>query len=150
MVNVFFLIIFACCREFFTPMNKIGECRKHGSLCKGCSPKNYVRQYKSLPNVVNKIHTPLKEQNPNFTLVFGCNPESGIVADTNLVETFIDHLKMSFSNNDGTLILPECLGQMHSDKAEFESTSNNEGRGVKLFRQDSKVGLKFIVIITQA
>ena len=39
---------------------------------------------------------------------------------------------------------------MQSDTAEFESTSNNEGRGLKLFRQDSKVGLKFIVIITQS
>ena len=39
---------------------------------------------------------------------------------------------------------------MQSDKAEFESTSKNEGRGLKLFRQDSKVGLKFIVIITQS
>jgi hypothetical protein len=73
-----------------------------------------------------------------------------VVADTNLIEAFIDHLKMSFSANDGTLTLPACLSQMQADKAEFESTSNNEGRGLKLFRQDCKVGLKFIVIITQA
>jgi len=130
MINVFFLIIFACCREYFTPLKKIGECLKHGPSCKGCSPKNYVRQYKSLPLPPKKKETPLTENNPNFTLVFGCNPESGVAADTNLIEVFIDLLKMSFNNNDGALQLPNCLDDLKSDKAEFESTSNNEGQGL--------------------
>ena len=130
MVNVFFLIIFACCREYFTPMKKIGECRKHGSICKGCSTKNYVRRYKSLPKPTKIKETPLLESNSNFTLVFGCDPESGVAADTYLIEVFIDHLKMSFSNNDGTLHLPDCIDNIRSSKAEFESTSNNEGQGL--------------------
>ncbi len=36
MTNVYFLTLFACCREYYNPGKKKGECRKHGPECKGC------------------------------------------------------------------------------------------------------------------
>ena len=33
MVNVFFLMLFACCREYYKTGKNTGICRKHGDTC---------------------------------------------------------------------------------------------------------------------
>ena len=57
--------------------------------------------------------------NENFTLLFGCDPSTGVVADTKFIDTFIKHLKNSFESKHGTLRIPECLGYIEQKKVAF-------------------------------
>ena len=71
-------------------------------------------------------------------------------ADTKFVKVFIEHLKGLFSPEDGTLLIPDCLGTIDSIKEEvnFESTSSNLGRTLQLLRQDNRVGTKHLIVLT--
>ena len=87
----------------------------------------------------------------NFTFVFGCDPAAGVAADTKFVKLFIEHLKSLFSPEDGSVLIPDCLGTIDSFKenVSFESTSSNLGRTLQLFRQDNRVGTKHLIVLTQ-
>ena len=91
----------------------------------------------------------IEEPKRNFTLLFGCDPEEGVVADTKFIDAFIKHLKRSFDSKTGTLKFPECLGFIEKKKVSFQSTSNNLGRLLEISRQNDKVGLKHLVVISK-
>jgi hypothetical protein len=44
MTNAYFLTLFACCREYYNPGKKQGECRRHGSACTGCGVNSFGNQ----------------------------------------------------------------------------------------------------------
>ena len=46
----------------------------------------------------------------NFTFIFGCDPAGGVLSDTKFVKLLIEHLKGLFSPEDGSLLIPKCLG----------------------------------------
>jgi len=46
----------------------------------------------------------------NFTFLFGCNPAEGVFADTKFVTSFVEHCKGLFDPEEGTVLIPECLG----------------------------------------
>ena len=56
-----------------------------------------------------------------------------------------------FDPEDGSLMLPECLGNIDTlaGKVNFESTSSNVGKSLRLKRQDVRVGCKQIIVIVQ-
>ena len=56
-----------------------------------------------------------------------------------------------FDPDDGTLMLPECLGSIDTltNRVNFESTSSNVGRSLKLLRQDVRIKAKQIIVIVQ-
>jgi len=58
-------------------------------------------------------------------------------------------MKDLFDPEDGTLMIPECLGTIDSikEKVNFESTSSNLGRSLRLYRQNNRVGLKNLIVI---
>ena len=57
-----------------------------------------------------------------------------------------------FNPDNGTVLIPECLGTIDSikEKVNFESTSCNIGRNLKMMRQDNRVGPKHLIVITEA
>lgn len=84
-------------------------------------------------------------------MLFGCDPASGVPADTKLVQVLVQHLRDYFDPEDGSARLPDCLGlidAIESDVA-LESTSCNLGRALNLKRQDNRVRRKQIIVITQ-
>jgi hypothetical protein len=87
----------------------------------------------------------------NFTFIFGCDPAGGVFSDTKFVKLFIEHLKGLFSPEDGSLLIPKCLGTIDSIKenVNFESTSSNLGRSLQLFRQDNRIGTKHLIVINK-
>ena len=64
---------------------------------------------------------------------------------------FIQHLNDAFDPEDDSLILPECLGNIDTlkGKVNFESTSANVGRSLKLKKQTNRVLEKQIIVIVQ-
>lgn len=56
-----------------------------------------------------------------------------------------------FDPEDGSLMMPECLGNIDSlnNRVNFESTSSNVGKSLLLKRQDVRVGAKQIIVITK-
>ena len=48
----------------------------------------------------------------NFTFLFGCDPASGVAADTKFVRDFIDHIDKSFDPITQTTLIPEVLGNI--------------------------------------
>jgi len=73
--------------------------------------------------------------------VFGSNPATGAQSDKKFVSAFIKHLNTMFDPEDGALMIPECLGSIDTlvNRVNFESTSSNVGRSLKLFRQDVRI-----------
>ena len=72
-----------------------------------------------------------------------------MIADTKFIDTFIKHLKRSFEKKTGSLMFPECLGFIEQKKVNFQSRSNNLGRLLEISRQNDKVGLKHLVVISK-
>ena len=72
-------------------------------------------------------------------------------ADTNFVKIFIDHLKGLFSPEDGSVLIPDCLGTIDSinENVNFESTSSNLGRVLQLFRQDNRVSTRHLIVLNK-
>lgn len=65
---------------------------------------------------------------------------------------FIRHLNEAFDPEDDSLMLPECLGNidtLSSGRVNFESTSSNVGRSLKLKKQTNRVLAKQIIVIVQ-
>lgn len=88
----------------------------------------------------------------NFTFVFGSNPATGAQSDPDFVKMFIKHLNEAFDPEDDSLMLPECLGNidtLSSGKVNFESTSANVGRSLKLRKQTNRVIAKQLIVIVQ-
>ena len=56
-----------------------------------------------------------------------------------------------FDPEDGALLLPECLGNIDTltNRVNFESTSSNVGRSLKLLRQDVRISSRQIIVIVQ-
>ena len=48
----------------------------------------------------------------NFTFLFGCDPATGVAADTKFVTDFIDHIDKSFDPITQTTLIPEVLGNI--------------------------------------
>lgn len=120
--NVYFLVLFACCREGYT-----------------------AKQLSLRQNT--KVHI----KPANFTMLFGCDPASGVPADTQLVKVLVQHLRDYFDPEDGSAVMPDCFGLIDAIESEvaLESTSCNLGRSLKLKRQDNRIGRKQIIVITQ-
>jgi hypothetical protein len=85
----------------------------------------------------------------NFTFVFGCNPAEGVKADTEFIKNIRDHMRGLFDPEDDSLMFPECLGIIDSTKGSenFESTSCNIGRSLRLQRWNNRVGIKQLIVI---
>jgi hypothetical protein len=68
--------------------------------------------------------------------VFGSNPATGAAADPKFVAQFLKHLNSVFDPEDGTLTLPDCLGNIDTldNPVNFESTSSNVGKSLQLKR----------------
>ena len=81
--------------------------------------------------------------------MFGCNPAEGVTRETKFVKLFIEHLKALFDPEDGTVMLPECLGVIDTSRepVNFESTSCNIGKSLRLKNYKNRVGLKQLIII---
>lgn len=81
--------------------------------------------------------------------MFGCNPAEGVYRDTKFVKLFIEHLKALFDPEDGTVMFPECLGVIDTSRepVNFESTSCNIGKSLRLKNYKNRVGLKQLIII---
>lgn len=43
-------------------------------------------------------------------MLFGCDPASGVPANTKLVELVVEHLKDYFDPMDGSAMIPQCFG----------------------------------------
>ena len=82
-------------------------------------------------------------------MLFGCDPASGVAANTKLVMVIVQHLMDYFHPDDGSALLPECFGVVDALKNEvaLEQTSCNLGKSLKLRRQDNRVGTKMIVVV---
>lgn len=134
MPRIFFLVLFACSRDSFVEHELIGE----------------KLDYLLDPSRGLCGNTP-KFKTSNFTFVFGSNPATGSQADPKFVTMFLKHLDQMFDPEDGALLLPECLGNIDTlnGTVNFESTSSNVGKGLKLKRQDCRVGAKQIIVIIQ-
>lgn len=50
-------------------------------------------------------------------MIFGCDPESGVQADTNLVEVFVNHLYQNFNAKTGSVKIPQILDLVECEKA---------------------------------
>jgi hypothetical protein len=87
MPNVFFLVLFACCREGYTSKKVI---------------QNSLATRNGLSNIDMKP--------ANFTMIFGCDPASGVPANTKLVKLIVEHLLEQFDPEDGSALLPDCFG----------------------------------------
>lgn len=114
MINVYFLILFACCRESYIAGSKTGDASWETDFTGLTRGKACMSSAKPA----------------NFTLLFGCNPAEGVAADTKFVSCFIKHIENHFDPEDGTVILPETFSVVDSAKeaVKFESTSCNLGR----------------------
>jgi hypothetical protein len=69
-------------------------------------------------------------------MLFGCDPASGVPANTKLVKLIVEHLFEQFSPDDGSALLPDCFGVIDAMEEEvaLESTSCNLGRNLLLHR----------------
>ena len=146
--NIYFLVLFACCRESFIPGKKTGVKNKEikdgmtfayrGAVgvsdvvveLDGSSNETFLNSRGTLDLGITNAKI------SNFTFVFGCDPAAGVKADTKFVKLFIEHLKGLFNPEDGSVLIPDCLGTIDSIKenVNFESTSSNLGRTLQLFR----------------
>ena len=137
--NVFFLILFACSRDSYVLKSdrNMGE-RNTTSIKSGAAARGE-----------NSNVTTVKIA--NFTFVFGSNPATGAQSDADFVKMFIQHLNDAFDPEDDSLMLPECLGNIDTlkGKVNFESTSANVGRSLKLKKQTNRVLTKQIIVIVQ-
>ena len=123
---VFFLVLFACSRDSYVKQNDFGEkAKEENSNTKSRGAKGGVSSVKIA----------------NFTYVFGSDPASGAQSDKKFVNAFIKHLNNMFDPEDGSLMIPECLGNIDTitNRVNFESTSSNVGRSLKLMRQDVRI-----------
>ena len=130
--RVYFMTLFACCRESFT------------SKSKNFSKKEVKEEQAGRGNVnISKLAI------MNFTFVFGCNPAEGVKADTEFIKNIRDHMRGLFDPEDDSLMFPECLGIIDSTKGSenFESTSCNIGRSLRLQRWNNRVGIKQLIVI---
>ena len=83
----------------------------------------------------------LTRQIGNFILLFGCQPATGVLAESKYVKNFINLIIKNFDES-GSVILPDALSRVMSSDAPFESVSSNLARKIKLNRQDTVVGHK--------
>ena len=83
-------------------------------------------------------------------MLFGCDPENGVEADTKFIQEFIAHIVSSFDAKTGSVAIPACLSQIEQRKVKFESVTDNLGRMLKMTRQDNKVGLKTLMVLIKA
>ena len=72
----------------------------------------------------------------NFTMLFGCDPQNGVKADTEFIEEFIKHISSKFDPKMMTQMFPNCLSQIEQSHVKFESVTNNLGRSLMLARQN--------------
>lgn len=141
MPRVYFIVLFACCREHFGGKN--GK----GALVESA----YVKRF--------KLQALCRESNPriqaieegltgaaNMTMLFGCEPTYGVEADTKFVQEFVTLLASSFDQRTGSLIFPNCLSQLEQRKVRFESVTDNLGRAVCIKRQDSRIDFKTLIV----
>lgn len=84
-------------------------------------------------------------------MMFGCDPASGVPANTKLVKLIVEHLFDQFNPEDGSALLPDCFGVIDAMEEEvaLESTSCNLGRNLLLHRQDNRINCKQIIVIAQ-
>jgi len=82
-------------------------------------------------------------------MAFGCDPASGVPADTQLVMTIVNHLKSYFNPEDGHALIPDCFNAIDavSNKVALEQTSCNLGKNLRLLRQDNRIGIKQLIVI---
>lgn len=147
MERVYFICIFACCRELFNSSKCIGEghCTIHHSALekqrKKANRRFSVVHYKwfQTSQSGNKIS--------NFTMMFGCDPQNGVEADTKFIREFIRHLTSKFDTKQCSCLFPECLGHIENETTKFESVTNNLGRSLKIECQSNRVGFKNLVAI---
>lgn len=143
MPRVFFLVLFACGRDSYVRSTVKGESGfdfdDQGEKIQG------KKQARGQNSEISKV------QIANFTFVFGSNPATGAAADPDFVTMFLKHLNQVFDPEDGSLMMPECLGNIDSlnNRVNFESTSSNVGKSLLLKRQDVRVGAKQIIVITK-
>ena len=98
----------------------------------------------------NQYHQPEeKEVKGNFTFLFGCDPHSGVVADTKFIKDFCEQLLSRFNPKTGSLLFPDCLSISEQNDVKFEKSTNHLGRLLLLTRQDDKVGAKILIVISE-
>lgn len=97
MPKAFFLVLFACCRDSYVDKELEGEQataeNSKAFAARGGSDLSQVKV-------------------ANFTLMFGSNPATGAKSDKKFISAFLRHLDEMFDPEDGTLLLPECLGNI--------------------------------------
>jgi hypothetical protein len=139
MPRCYFLTLFACCRESYV------DGAKNFGIADNIDVEDAGKE-----NIATRGNVKASKTDPaNFTFLFGCNPAEGVKADTQFVKCFVDHCTDLFNPEDGTLMLPEGLGVIDAakDKVNFESTSCNIGKSLKLKQYDNKVGYKMLLVI---
>lgn len=152
MSNVYFLTLFACCRENsnLQEMKKIVENKQDETTQPQTKQENQAQAPESTE--ARGVGARVNEAKvSNYTFLFGCNPADGVAANTKFVQLFINHIKNRFEPDTGYVVIPECLGMMDvtSESVNFESTSGHLGRSLRLMRQDNRVGPKQLIVITE-
>ena len=58
-------------------------------------------------------------------------------------------MRALFDPEDGSVTFPECLGIIDTsrEKVNFESTSCNIGKSLRMKRYDNRVGVKMLIVI---
>ena len=70
-----------------------------------------------------------------------------MVADTQFINEFVNHIEQRFNPKTGSLLFPDCLAQIEQTKVKFESVTNNLGRTLMLTRQDDRIGFKLLIAV---
>lgn len=154
--NVYFLTLFACCRE---PENTVIKRIVQHVTANESSSKKLVEIEATDVEVKGKkgeksraVAGTLVEKSEvaNYTLLFGCKPANGVAADTQFVDLFIKHINGLWNPDDGTVQIPECFSIIDvKSKVNFESTSGHLGRNLTMMRQDNRVGPKMLIVVTE-
>jgi hypothetical protein len=126
--RVFFLALFACGRDSYVSKQVQGE--------QGFDIDEVGNEIKKNQQTRGDGAAASSVKIQNFTFVFGSNPATGAAADPKFVAQFLKHLNSVFDPEDGTLTLPDCLGNIDTldNPVNFESTSSNVGKSLQLKR----------------
>ena len=82
-------------------------------------------------------------------MLFGCDPEMGVVADTKFIKEFTNHVASRFDYRTGSVAFPQCLTEIESMKVKFESVTDNLGRKLSISRLDNKIKFKCLIVIEE-
>lgn len=97
MDRVYFIVLFACCRELYVPDKKMGDGFESSDLCKFqlCSLL-HCSDRKCSSSDPDHGHRPPATGIANFTFLFGSDPSYGVEANTKFIQDFTSHISSKF------------------------------------------------------